>query len=68
MGFVISRIKYAIPKDESDFEDGSLRKMSNIRPNRIFTADCKIIVYKAGHLKSDKIDAALKEVIDILTG
>jgi len=62
------RDKYAIPTDESDFEEGSLRKMSNIRPNRIFTADCKIILYKAGHLRSDKIDAALKKVIDILTG
>ena len=32
------RDRYAIPTDESDLEEGSLRKMSNIRPNRIFTA------------------------------
>jgi mRNA interferase MazF len=60
------RDRYAIPINESDFEEGSLQKISNIRPNRIFTADCKIILYKAGHLKSDKIDAVLKKIIDIL--
>ena len=62
------RDRYAVHVNDSDFETGSLRKISNIRPNRIFTADSKIILYKAGHLKSDKIDAALKMVIEILTG
>ena len=58
---------YAISIDESDFDEGSLRKTSNIRPNRIFTADRKIILYKAGHLKSDKINEIVKRIIDILT-
>ena len=31
--------RYAVPINEYDFEEGSLRKISNIRPNRIFTAD-----------------------------
>jgi mRNA interferase MazF len=58
--------RYAVAINESDFEEGSLRKISNIRPNRIFTADCKIILYKAGHIKSDKIDDVLKTIMDIL--
>ena len=58
--------RHSIPIDETDFEEGSLRKMSNIRPNRIFTADCKIILYKAGHIKSDKINEVIKTIIDIL--
>ena len=58
--------RYAIPINESDFEEGSLQKISNIRPNRIFTADCKIILYKAGHINSDKIDEVLKKIINIL--
>ena len=62
------RDRYSVPINESDFEKGSLRKISNIRPNRIFTTDCRIILYKAGHLKSDKIDAALKKLMDILAG
>jgi mRNA interferase MazF len=58
--------RYAIPINESDFEEGYLRKISNIRPNRIFTADCKIILYKTGRIKSYKIDEVLKVIIDIL--
>jgi len=34
---------YAITLHESDFISGSLNKESNIRPNRIFTADKNII-------------------------
>lgn len=60
------RDRYAVPINESDFEEGYLRKISNIRPNRIFTADCKIILYKTGCIKSDKIDEVLKMIIDIL--
>jgi len=35
---------YAIPVDENDFESGSLNLESNIRPNRLFTADNHIIL------------------------
>jgi len=40
------RDQYAIHLDTSDFRTESLRKISNIRPNRIFTADRRIIIYK----------------------
>ena len=30
---------YAIPLSTSDFQTGSLRQQSNVRPNRIFTAE-----------------------------
>ena len=59
--------RYAVSMDESDFEEGSLRKRSNVRPNRIFTADSKIILYKAGHIKSSKIDEVVNRIIEILT-
>ncbi len=45
---------YAIPLNQGDFANGSLNKESNIRPNRIFTADRNIISRKIGHLKSEK--------------
>ena len=60
------RDRYAIPVEEGDFEDGSLNKASNVRPNRIFTADSKIILYRVGHLKSNKLDLIIKGIIDIL--
>jgi len=33
------RDSYAIPLEDKDFETGGLRQKSNIRPNRLFTAD-----------------------------
>ena len=37
---------YSISLNHSDFNSGTLRQQSNIRPNRIFTADKKIVLYK----------------------
>jgi len=43
---------YSIYLKDEDFQEGSLKKPSNIRPNRIFTADVQIILYKIGTLKN----------------
>ena len=43
------RDRYAVPIDESDFKTGTLRQKSNVRPNRIFTADRHIILYRVGN-------------------
>lgn len=59
--------RYSVSLDEFDFEEGSLQKISNIRPNRVFSADSRIILYKAGHIKSDKIDEVIKKIIVILS-
>ncbi len=45
------RDKYAITITDEDFEEGSLKQESNVRPNKIFTADRNIILYKVGRLK-----------------
>ena len=58
--------KYAIPIDENDFETGTLEQRSNIRPNRIFTADQHIILYRAGQLKSEKVSQVIERIVDIL--
>jgi mRNA interferase MazF len=58
---------YSILLDEEHFESGRLNRMSNIRPNRIFTADTKIILYKTGHLKKEKITEVIGKIIDILS-
>ncbi len=57
---------YSIQVTDIDFEEGSLRKVSNVRPNRIFTADSRIILYRAGHLKADKVQNIIESVIKIL--
>ena len=60
------RDKYAIPLMDSDFTSGGLRQRSNIRPNRVFTADQNIILYIAGHLKAEKLEEVVERIIEIL--
>ena len=60
------RDQYAIQLDDENFAKGSLKQKSNIRPNRIFTADMHIILYQVGHLKTDKLDEVIEKVIGIL--
>lgn len=58
--------KYAVSIEESDFLTGSLKQKSNIRPNRIFTADKHIILYRVGHIVSAKVNEVVKKLIGIL--
>ena len=58
--------KYSISLDNNDFQSGSLKRKSNIRPNRIFTADNHIILYKIGQVKIDKLDQVIKKIIQII--
>ena len=60
------RDRYAVALDERDFESGTIRQKSNIRPNRIFTADSRIILYRAGHIYIDKISEVIDKIIEIL--
>lgn len=55
--------EYAIPLHISDFQDGNLNQESHIRPNRLFTADEAIVVYKAGTVH----DGIFRSVIDRIT-
>ncbi len=57
---------YSIPLDTQDLESGTLNRKSNIRPNRIFTADKSIILYKIGHLNEGKIKKIIEKVVEIL--
>jgi len=58
---------YAITLLSSEFVEGSLNLDSNIRPNRLFTADESIIVYKVGAINVDKIKIVIKKTIEILS-
>jgi mRNA interferase MazF len=55
----------AVALESSDFSSGGLRQPSNIRPNRLFTADQQIILSTAGQLKPDKLTAAIARVIEL---
>ena len=59
---------YAISVDEADFESGSLKQAGNIRPNRLFTADTHIILYRIGIIKKNKLNQVINKVVEIIKG
>lgn len=60
------RDRHAIELDDADFESGGLKQKSHVRPNRLFTADTRIILYQAGRLKPEKVREILAKVVEIL--
>jgi mRNA interferase MazF len=58
--------RYAILVENSNFSSGGLNKISNIRPNRLFTADEQIIICQAGRLKPKKLEEVIARIITIL--
>ncbi len=60
------RDNYAISIDDKDFETGSLKQSSNVRPNRIFTADSHIVLYKIGNLSATKVNEIIGKVVEII--
>ena len=57
---------YAIALNSNDFVGGSLSVASNIRPNRLFTADKKIIAYTTGRISQFKYQEVTKAIIDLI--
>jgi mRNA interferase MazF len=58
--------RYAIALQNSHFSEGGLNQNSNIRPNRLFTTDRGIILYKAGQVKLEKLNEAIAKIVEIL--
>ncbi|MBN1150548.1 type II toxin-antitoxin system PemK/MazF family toxin [candidate division WOR-3 bacterium] len=57
---------YAIEILDSDFNKGSLNQPSNIRPNKLFTADKKIIRRSVGNLNDKKFDKVIEKIVQII--
>jgi mRNA interferase MazF len=57
---------YAIAITAADFVSGSLHQDSNIRPNRLFTADANIILYRAGVLSPKRVQEVVEKIIQIV--
>ena len=57
---------YAVSIEVKDFEEGGLKQKSNVRPNRLFTADSHIVLYRIGNLKTDKINEIIEKIIEIV--
>lgn len=57
---------YFIRLDASDFVSGGLSQSSRIRPNRLFTADSGIVVYRTGHVLAEKLRESRDKLVSIL--
>jgi mRNA interferase MazF len=57
---------YAILVEDGDFASGSLKQPGNIRPNRLFTADTHIILYRVGSVKREKPAQVIETLIRII--
>ena len=58
--------KYSVLLSEDDFISGNLNKESNIRPNKLFTADSNIILYKIGSIESKVMIDVTNKIIGLL--
>jgi mRNA interferase MazF len=56
---------YSVPLEAADFSSGGLNQDSKIRPNRLFTADEGIILYRAGHVSTAKLNEVVNRLIGI---
>lgn len=57
---------YTVPIGNGDFDSGGLKQSSNIRPNRIFTADSHILLYKIGSLNNNKVSLVIENIVKII--
>lgn len=58
---------YVISLSNNDFASGNLKQNSNIRPNRLFTADSNIILYRVGTLEKKKSEEVATKIIEIFS-
>ena len=57
---------FSISLKGKDFVSGSLRKDSYIRPNRAFTANKSLILYKVGSISSHKFAEVRNKIVSLL--
>ena len=58
--------EYSISLENKNFKEGALGVESSIRPNKLFTADKSLILYKIGTLKENKIQEVIDKLEQIL--
>lgn len=59
--------RFAVHITQGDFATGGLRRDSNVRPNRLFTADSKLILYQAGILTAAKVNEIIAGIVQIIS-
>ncbi len=44
-----------------------MQTVTIIRPNRLFTADSNIVLYRAGALTAEKVKAVVAKIVEIVS-
>ncbi len=57
----------SVTVEADDILNGTLTATSNVRPNKLFTADESIVLYKIGTLKTEKLKEVVAKVIEIFS-
>lgn len=57
---------YSISLNDTDFQQGNIDHPSVIRPNRLFTADDKLVMKVRGKLSPDKIREVIQKLVQIV--
>jgi len=57
---------YSVTLEAGDFTMGGLNQSSRVRPNRLFTSDQGIILYRAGQVTKAKLDEVIARLSVIL--
>lgn len=55
-----------IPLARTDFAGSGLPRSSYVRPNRLFTADSRIILRSAGKITDGKLQEVVEAIIEII--
>ena len=63
---VVHRDNDALPLDTADFESGTLPVKSFVRPNKLFTADQRLVLYPACRLKPETMRKITAVIVGIL--
>jgi len=60
--------RYSISLSTSDFMEGKINQESHVRPNRLFTADQRIIEYRIGKASPEKTREVISGIVEIIAG
>jgi mRNA interferase MazF len=56
---------FAVPLDGTDFERGQFARQCFIRPQRLFTVDCRVILKSIGKVNAAKFEEVLAKVREL---
>lgn len=58
---------YEVNLSDTDFSSGMLPVQSNIRPNKLFTADKKSIISVAGKISDKKFREVVSQIVNLIS-